>query len=644
MDFIFITSIIPYFLNKNNFWINKHLSKIIEVRKTNSFWQDNTLFFKKGETINLFRFLREIDELGYEKVFRVEQPGEFAQRGGIVDIFPINFNCAIRIEFLGNIIENIEKIPIEIKDEKKSKESLKKKLKSQKFLSGIKNIKPGDYLVHLDHGIGIFTQKEVFKNNVYYVLEYAKKDKLYVPVELERKLSRYVGFHDPKISRLESPAWQKTKRKAKEDAEKIAKELLSVYSEKEKVTRSPYFIDREIENKIKDSFPYQETPDQIQVLEEIKQDMGKEKPLDRIVCGDVGFGKTEIALRIAIIAAVNNRQTAIICPTTILANQHFQNFKKRLLDLPINVSLLSRLQKKKEQDKIIKKTARGNIDIIIGTHRLLSSDIKFKNLQLLIIDDEQKFGVQQKEKLRKKKSKIDVLSLSATPIPRTLYFALSSLKNISIMQTPPLGRLPIKTYVLPFDKQIIKKAINFELKRKGQVYFLHNRVKTITDVKKQLKKLVPKSEIGIIHGRIKEDKILEVMSDFQQEKKNILVATTIIENGLDLPRVNTLIVKDSTLLGLSQAYQLRGRVGRSYTSSFAYFLYPNKKLSDLSKRRLSALKKSKLGSGYQIALKDLEIRGAGNILGKDQSGAVNQVGLNLYCQMIAENVEKIKPC
>ncbi|MFC1663854.1 DEAD/DEAH box helicase, partial [Patescibacteria group bacterium] len=521
-----------------------------------------------------------------------------------------------------------------------------KKLKSQRLFSDLKGLKSGDYLVHLDHGIGKFAG--IFKilrgsdHENYYLLEYAEEDKLYVPLGLERKLSRYVGFIEPKISRLGSLIWQKTKRKIKEEAKKLAKELLEIYAKREVATRPPYLPDDEIDFQLSSSFKYKETPDQIEAIEEIKKDLEKDKAMDRIVCGDVGFGKTEVALRAMARAVKSGYQVAMICPTTILTNQHFQNFKARLKKLPITLSMLSRLENQKSQKKTIQDLKEGKVDIIIGTHRILSNDVEFKNLGLLIIDDEQRFGVKQKEKLKKAKASLDVLSLSATPIPRTLYLALSSLKNVSLIQIPPAGRLKIKTSILTWNKNIIKKAIENEISRGGQVYYLHNRVKTIKATEKFLKTLIPKIKFGIAHGKLKEKKLIKVMNDFQEKKIDVLIATTIIENGLDLPNVNTLIVADSTRLGLAEAYQIRGRVGRSNIQAFAYFLY-SKKLSEKAKLRLKALKEAEeLGSGYKIALKDLEIRGAGNILGKEQSGNINKVGLNLYCQMLNEAIEKMK--
>jgi len=414
---------------------------------------------------------------------------------------------------------------------------------------------------------------------------------------------------------------------------------LEIYARREIVSRFPYQPKNLIDKEIEATFKYEETPDQIKVLEDIEADLKQKKPMDRIVCGDVGFGKTEIALRAMIRVVNSGYQACMICPTTILADQHFQNFKARLEKLPIKIALLSRLQSKKEQKEIIKKLKEGETDILVGTHRLLSRDVLFKNLGLLVIDDEHRFGVKQKEKLKKMRASIDILSLSATPIPRSLYLALCSLREISLIQTPPTGRLPIKTFILPFSKKTIKKAILKEILRGGQVYYLHNRIETIEAAKRFLESLFETPpRIGIAHGKLKESKITKIMRDFQNQLIDVLVATTIIEAGLDFPNVNTLIVADATKLGLAELYQIRGRVGRSYKKAFAYFFY-GENLSERARKRLKALKEAEaLGSGYKIALKDLEIRGAGNILGKEQSGNVNAVGLNLYCQMISQAI------
>lgn len=660
-----IVSITPYFLEKGFVWFEENLREVLNARKTQNFWQDNTLYLKENESINLHEILRKLDEMGYEKVFKISEQGEFAHKGGVVEVFPVNTMHAVRLDFLGNKIETIEKLALSVEDEKAATKLLKKKLRSQKMFSDLKGLKEGNYLVHLDHGIGRFAgikeiptkpnmqgvqgvellaKKECKESNSlqYYVLEYAEGDKLYVPKGLERKLSRYVGFREPVLSRLSSSLWQKTKRKIKQDAEKFAKELLEMFAKKETTEREPY-TRKEIADSLAVTFEHTLTPDQKQAINEINKDMEEKKPMDRIVCGDVGFGKTEVALRATVRAVENGRQAAMIAPTTILASQHFETFQKRLKDLPIKVGLLCRLQNQDKRKKIVADLAKGKIDILIGTHSILSRKVAFQNLGLLIIDDEQRFGVAQKEKLRTLKPELDVLLMSATPIPRTLYMALSSLKEVSLIQTPPEGRKGIKTYVLPFKKEIIEKAIKKELSRDGQIYFLHNRVETISIFKKFLEELGTGAKIGILHAKLPEKEIVRVLSEFKKKKIDLLLATTIIENGLDIANVNTLIVDNSTKLGLAQAYQLRGRIGRSRTQAFAYFLYPKRQLKGLSKKRLTALKEAEeLGSGYRIAVADLEIRGAGNILGREQSGSVNRVGLNLYCQMLSQSIEKLK--
>lgn len=650
---VLIVGLHPYFLEKGNFWFQENLQKILAAKKTQAFFEDNTLFIEKDQQYSLSELLRKLDELGYEKVLNVETIGEFDHRGGIVDVFPINANRAVRMEFVGNRIDAIQELDAQIEDEQKAKEILKKRLKSQKIFSDLHGLKEGDYIVHLDHGVARFAGYSVLESRQnfhdrenyvgnYYALEYAQDDKLFVPVGLERKLSRYIGFTEPHIARLGSMVWQKTKRRIREDVEKLARQLLELYAKREVTARPAYLAEDEIDRKLQASFPYRETPDQLQTLQEIEADLAKTEPMDRIVCGDVGFGKTEIALRTMVRAVKSGYQAALIAPTTILAHQHFQNFKERLANLPINVEMLSRIQTKRKQQEIVKDLREGKIDILIGTHRLLSRDVRFKNLGLLVIDDEQRFGVKQKEKLREMRSALDVLSLSATPIPRTLYMALSSLKSISTIQTPPEGRLPVKTTTAKRKDSIIKEAIEFELKRKGQIYYLHNRIGTIEQVKKYIEQLVPKAKIGIAHGRLNEKELIKAIEEFRARKFDLLLATTIIENGLDLQNVSTIIIDDATKLGLAQAYQIKGRVGRSHIQSYAYFLYGGK-LVDKAKLRLEALKEAEaLGSGYRISLKDLEIRGAGNILGKEQSGSVNAVGLNLYCQMLSESVEKLK--
>lgn len=635
-----ITSIDPYFLEKGNVWFEEHMDEILEARKNQSFFQDNTLYLRQGAEEGLSLLLRKLDEFGYEKVFQVRDPGEFSRLGGTLEIFPITKTNAVRIEFLGNTVESMEELAVNA-DEETTKTILKKRLQSQKTFSDLQDLKPGDFLVHIDHGVAKFAGIKSIGSVQYYLLQYAQEDKLFVPVGLERKLSRYVGFADPPISRLGSSVWTKTKKRVREDIEKTAKELLELYAQREVSLRPPYGPPEELTLRVQHSFPYQETPDQIQALKDIERDLLKQEPMDRIVCGDVGFGKTEIALRAMIRAVEQGYQAAILSPTTILALQHFQNFTERVKDLPLTISVLSRLQNAKEEQKTLQNIREGTADIIVGTHRLLSRDVQFKNLGLLVIDDEQRFGVKQKEKLRQMRTGMDTLSLSATPIPRTLYMSLASLKGLSIMQTAPQGRIPVQIFVERRKESVIKKAITQELDREGQVYYLHNRIGTIYTVAKHLNRLFPRAKIRAIHGQIGQQELRKTMDGFRDKEYDILVATTIIENGIDLPNVNTLIVEDATKLGLSQAYQIRGRVGRSSAQSYAYFLYGSR-LQEKAKLRLSALREAGLGSGYKIALRDMEIRGAGNILGKEQSGSVNALGLNLYCQMLSEAVEKLK--
>ena len=639
---ILIVGLTPYFLEKPDFWFDENTASMLEAAKSQSFFKDNVFLCQKNQEYNFSQFLRRLDELGYEKVAFISEPGEFSRRGGIIDVFPVNLLYAVRLEFYGNLLLAIEQLPLAVTDGQAARKLLLKKIKRQKIFSDLSRLAAGDYIVHLDHGIGRFLGREKAGKEEYYILGYAQNDKLYIPTGLERKLSRYVGFAEPKISRLSSPLWGRTKNSIKEETEKTARELLELYAHRELAQRPPYAPDEEILQKLSSTFPFPETPDQFQTIEEIRKDLKKDRPMERIVCGDVGFGKTEIALRTAVLAATSGYQCALICPTTILAYQHYKTFLQRIDDLPIKIALLSRLQSSAGQKRILEQLAAGDIDILIGTHRMLSSDVEFKNLGLLIIDDEQRFGVKQKEKLKKLKASLDVLSLSATPIPRTLYLALSSLKKISVMQTPPIGRMAVKTFVSPWKEDEIKRAITNELSRKGQIYYLHNRVETIEKARRLIQKLAPEAHLGVAHGRLREKELIAVMEAFQNKKIDVLISTTIIENGLDLANANTLIVADAAKLGLAQAHQIRGRVGRSHTQAFSYFFF-GQRLSETAKKRLTALREAEeLGSGYRLALKDLEIRGAGNILGKQQSGSVNQVGLNLYCQMLSDAVEKLK--
>lgn len=654
----FIASLDPFFFDKGVFWFSENIGKIKSQIATNSWWQDNVLIFEKDLAMNPSEFMRKVSNMGYEKVQTVGSPGEFASRGGIVDVFPVNLQHALRLEFFGNRIESIATLGEQIEDDLRLK-ILNKKIKSQeKSQDEAKKFKKGDYVVHLDHGIGVFrgffleksapALNSQITDSRFFIIEYAapkhgrSPDRLFVPIEQAKKLSLYIGFDAPTVHRLGSEIWLKTKYHAKEDAEKMARELLDVYAKRELATRPIYNIESAL-SEFESQFKHFETSDQQKAIDDIKKDMSRKEPMDRLVCGDVGFGKTEVAARAAFIAAINGRQVALLCPTTILADQHYETFSERFKNFPVKISLLSRLEKKSDQEKTIKDIGTGVVDIVIGTHRLLSSDIQFKDLGLLIIDEEQRFGVKQKEKFKQYREDIDVLSLSATPIPRTMYLSLSGLRKISIIQTPPPGRKAVQTQVLPYNEEIIKESIKHELKRHGQIFFLYNRVQTIQSEAMRLREMVPDLKIAIAHGRMSEGQLRKIVHDFRDKKYDCLLATTIIENGLDLPNANTLIVANATRLGLAQSHQLRGRIGRSDKTAFAYFLYNEKELKDLAKERLEALSDStELGDGWKIAERDLEIRGAGNILGKAQSGSMNKVGLNLYCQILSEAVERLR--
>ena len=465
-----------------------------------------------------------------------------------------------------------------------------------------------------------------------------------------RKVNRYFGFQAPAIHRLGGLGWLSTKRKAREDAEAFARELLSTYANRSISRRPPYPMDHEALTAFAHTFSYRETPDQLRAVHDIEQDLTGDVPLDRLIAGDVGFGKTEVALRAAVLAIAAGKQVALLSPTTVLADQHLITAKGRFEKLGMRVEALTRLASKNRQHKIIGDLKEGRIDLLIGTHRILSKDVAFKNLGLLIIDEEQRFGVRQKEALKNLRAQLDILTLTATPIPRTLSFAISGVRPVSRIDIPPAGRQDIETFVAPWATKLVQKAFEFELSRHGQVYFLHNHIGTMGRTLEELQKLTPKARIDAIHGRMNETRLSKVMRELRAGQIDILVATTIIENGLDLANVNTLIVEESSRLGLADAYQLRGRIGRRDKKAYAYFLWRDTKPRGRAKERLEALQEATLGGpstglgtgGWQIALRDLEIRGAGNILGREQSGVANRVGFNLYFHLLAEAVEKLK--
>lgn len=517
-------------------------------------------------------------------------------------------------------------------------------------IGSIADIIIGDYVVHIEHGIarfaGVITMSSSGIEREYLLLQYAAGDRLYVPIDQIDRISRYIGAGErqPVLNRLGTQEWTRSKQKAKESAEKVARELLALYAARQTVDGFAFSEDTVWQQEFEASFPYVETPDQIGVQGQVKEDMMKSKPMDRLICGDVGYGKTEIAIRAAFKAVMDYKQVAFLVPTTVLAQQHFFTFKQRLGAFPVRIEMLSRFRSAAEQRETINGLASGTIDICIGTHRLLQKDVIFKDLGLLIIDEEQRFGVSHKEHFKKMRREIDVLTLSATPIPRTLHMSLVGVRDMSVMETPPAERLPIKTYVTEYDDRLVKEAILRELERNGQVFFVHNRVRSINNVAAKLRALVPEAKMAVAHGQMAEGELERIMADFTRGDIDVLICTTIIESGLDIPNANTLIVDQADKFGLTQLYQLRGRVGRGANMAYAYFPYDKgKRLTpDAQKRLRTIFEATELGAGFGIAMKDLEIRGAGNLLGTKQSGHITAVGFNLYTHLLGEAVEEAK--
>ncbi|MDP2728365.1 MAG: transcription-repair coupling factor [Dehalococcoidia bacterium] len=514
----------------------------------------------------------------------------------------------------------------------------------------LSDLNVGDYVVHVEHGIarfaGLVHLASDGSEKEYMLLEYAEGDRLYVPLDQIDRVSRYLGggAGEPTLTRLASTDWARAKERARRSATDIAQDLLEIYAQREVSPGLAFSPDSPWQREMEDAFPYLETPDQAEAIAQVKTDMEATKPMDRLICGDVGYGKTEVALRAAFKAVMDGKQVAILVPTTVLAQQHFATFSERLAAFPVKVEVLSRFRNEKEQAAVLEGLKDGAVDICIGTHRLLQKDVQFKDLGLLVVDEEQRFGVMHKEHLKLLRKEVDVLTLTATPIPRSLYMSLINVRDMSVMETPPEERLPIKTLVMPYDEPAIRQAILRELDRGGQIFFVHNRVQGIYQVAQRLRGLVPEASIVIGHGQMPEDELERVMLDFFAGRVDVLVCTTIIEAGLDVPNANTIIINQAHRFGLAQLYQLRGRVGRGANLAYAYFLFPrDRQLTQTAHERLSTiLEASELGAGYRIAMKDLEIRGAGNLLGPEQSGNIAAVGFDLYCNMLAEAVEELK--
>ncbi len=562
------------------------------------------------------------------------------------------------IIILGNLQSGFEMLSIHVaiitEGEVFSKKQRKvRKVTQQSNAERIKSytdLKLGDLVVHVNHGIGKYVGIQTLEINGihkdYLHIKYSGNDKLYVPIDQIDLVQKYLGGEDkePKLYSLGGNEWNKVKNKVKSSVRDIAQDLIKIYAKREAAKGYAFPLENEFDKEFSSLFPYDETLDQIRTIEEIKRDMEKEKPMDRLLCGDVGYGKTEVALRAAFKSAMSGKQVAVLVPTTILAQQHFETFKERFMDYPIKIEVLSRFRSRKEQKSVIKGIEDGTVDIIIGTHRLLSKDVIYKDLGLLIVDEEQRFGVRHKEKLKEIKANVDVLTLTATPIPRTLHMSMLGVRDLSIIETPPENRFPVQTYVVEYSGALVRESIERELARGGQVYFLYNQVKSIQTMADQIKSLVPEARVAVAHGQMSESELENVMLDFLEGNYDVLVSTTIIETGVDIPNVNTLIIYNADKMGLSQLYQLRGRVGRSNRIAYAYFTYQRDKvLSEVAEKRLQSIKEfTELGSGFKIAMRDLAIRGAGNLLGAEQHGFIASVGFDLYTNMLKDAINELK--
>jgi len=577
---------------------------------------------------------------------RILAMGDNINPGG-VSIYPLSLDQGFELPVSKLAIFTETEI---YKRERKLQLKPKKQAKDDDILK-FSDLKPGDYVVHLYHGIGKFIGIEkISVDNIdkdYFAIKYAGEDKLYVPLDQLQLLQKYLGADSesaPKLNKLNGNEWNKAKTKAKNAVKEMAIDLLELYAKREKAKGYAFPEDTYWQKEFEERFPYEETPDQLQSIIEVKRDMMKSRPMDRLLCGDVGYGKTEVALRAAFKAVTSGKQVAVLVPTTILAQQHFNTFRERFMDYPVKIEMLSRFRTAKEQKQIIQGLKEGSVDIVVGTHRLVSEGINFKDLGLLIVDEEQRFGVAHKEKIKTLKTNVDVLTLTATPIPRTLHMSLVGLRDMSVITTPPEDRFPVQTFVAEFNPELVRDALRREINRGGQIFYVHNRVETLDRVIRLVNTLVPEARCGVVHGQMSENQLEKEMLSFLEKEKDVLICTTIIETGLDMPNVNTLIVDDADRFGLSQLYQLRGRVGRSNRKAYAYFLYqPQKVLTEEAEKRLSTIREfTEFGSGFKIAMRDLEIRGAGNFIGGEQHGHLAAIGFSLYVRMLKEAVQELR--
>lgn len=622
--------------------------------------------YQVGQEIDRKKFEEALADLRYRRSAHVSVPGEYAIRGGIFDVYPLTYRAPVRIEFEAERIASIRDfspqegksltyfdelylIPLTPAVEKKIAR-LQERYTGFDPLTEVKDLEPGDYVVHLRYGIGRFLGSKRIQlqgeSKRYLAIEYADQEILYLdPAE---PIERYIGGegYQPRLTKLHTKEWEKVKKRTRVAVNRVAQEMITLQAKRESKAGFAFPPDLPWQKEFEAEFPFEETPDQQRAIEEVKADMESPRPMDRLLCGDVGYGKTEVAMRAAFKAVTAGRQVAFLVPTTVLAEQHYLLLKSRLRNFPINVEVLSRFRSKKEQAGIVALLKTGTTDIVIGTHRLLSSDIRFKDLGLVIIDEEQRFGVRHKEKLKQLRELVDVLTLTATPIPRTLYMSLVGVRDMSLINTPPRNRLPIETYVMEYNETKIREGFERELSRGGQIYFVHNRVQSIEKIYTRLTDLLPHVRFGVAHGQMPAHVLETVMADFLEHKIDCLISTNIIESGIDIPNVNTIFVNRADTFGLSELYQLRGRVGRyrGVRQAYAYFLVPrNWVLTQDAEKRLAAIERfTELGSGIKIAMEDLQIRGAGNLLGHEQSGFIHAVGFDLYCRMLRQAIAEQK--
>lgn len=606
------------------------------------------IIFISNGTTKCERLEKEFNEKGLTTIFLNEEKlynQNYKIENGIIYIIRGSLNKGFEYPQNKAIILADKEI---FGEEKKAKKSSKKKKASK--IESFTDLKIGDYVVHENHGVAVFKGIEkIVTDGIskdYLKLGYADDGVLYVSINQLDIIQKYIagGNANPKLNKLGTKQWTMAKSKAKKAVAELAKDLVILYAKRQQTKGYMYSKDNIWQTEFEDNFPYEETQDQLNAIADVKNDMESSRVMDRLICGDVGFGKTEVAIRAAFKAVQDEKQVVFLVPTTILANQHFQTFKTRMENYPINIELLSRFKTPKQQKETITGLEKGLVDIVIGTHRVLSKDIKFKNLGLIIIDEEQRFGVSHKEKLKSIKENIDVLTLSATPIPRTLHMSMAGIRDMSLLEEAPSARMPVQTYVLEYDTEAIRNAINRELARNGQVYYLHNKVNNITEEAIKIQNIVQNANVAFAHGQMPERELENVMLDFTEHKIDVLVCTTIIETGLDISNVNTIIINDADHMGLSQLYQLRGRVGRSNRTSFAYLMYKkNKVLQEISEKRLQIIKEfTEFGSGFKIAMRDLEIRGAGNLLGAEQHGHMDIIGYEMYCKLLNQAICEIK--